>query len=111
MTELLCDSQNKQTNKSLTFSRGVAQNFVHLLVGGVLSQSAHDVSDLVVRHLVVTHPVEQTEGLPVVCGVEGRDDSITLMNPIILSGVHLRVYSEWTVLCKVFSLCCVFYAL
>lgn len=53
-----------------TISRGVAQQFGHLLVGGVLSQSAHDVGDLVVGHLVVAHPVEQTEGLPVVCGVK-----------------------------------------
>lgn len=53
---------------SLTISSGVSQQFSHLLVGGVLSQSAHDVSDLVVSHLVVAHPVEQTEGLPVVCG-------------------------------------------
>lgn len=52
----------------LTISSGVSQQFGHLLVGGVLSQCAHDVSDLVVGHLVVTHPVEQTEGLPVVCG-------------------------------------------
>lgn len=51
----------------LTISSGVSQQFGHLLVGGVLSQCAHDVSDLVVGHLVVTHPVEQTEGLPVVC--------------------------------------------
>lgn len=85
--------QNKQTNKSFTVSGGVAQNFVHLLVGGVLSQSAHDVSDLVVRHLVVTHPVEQTEGLSVVCRVEGRDYSITKSNnnPFLLSDLCLSV--------------------
>ncbi len=51
----------------LTISGGVSQQFVHLLVGGVLSQSAHDVGDLVVSHLVVADSVEQTEGLPVVC--------------------------------------------
>lgn len=55
-----------------TIGRGVAQQFGHLLVGRVLSQSAHDVGDLVVGHLVVAHPVEQTEGLPVVCGVKVR---------------------------------------
>lgn len=60
---------------SLTFSTGVSQQFGHLLVGGVLSQSAHDVSNLVVCHLVVAHPVEQTEGLPVVCG--GRREKRT----------------------------------
>lgn len=53
-----------------TISRGAAQQFGHLLVGGVLSQGAHDVGDLVVGHLVVAHPVEETEGLPVVCGVK-----------------------------------------
>lgn len=53
-----------------TISRGVSQQLGHLLVGGVLSQGAHDVGDLVVGHLVVAHPVEQTEGLPVVCGVK-----------------------------------------
>lgn len=51
----------------LTFSGGVSQHFGHLLVGGVLSQSAHDVSDLVVSHLVVSDSVEETKGLPVVC--------------------------------------------
>merc|ERR1712168_142336 len=38
----------------------------HLLVGGVLSQGAHDVGHLVVRHLVVAHSVEQAESLSVV---------------------------------------------
>lgn len=51
----------------LTLSGGVSQHFGHLLVGGVLSQSAHDVGDLVVSHLVVSHSVEETESLPVVC--------------------------------------------
>lgn len=51
----------------LTFSGGVSQHFGHLLVGGVLSQSAHDVSDLVVSHLVVSDSVEEAKGLPVVC--------------------------------------------
>lgn len=53
----------------LTFIGGVAQDFAHLLVGGVLSQGAHDISDLVVSHLRVTHPVKETESLLVVCGV------------------------------------------
>lgn len=68
---------------SLTVSGGVSQQLGHLLVGGVLSQSAHDVGDLVVSHLAVAHPVEQAEGLPVVCGEEGREDIITLMKPSV----------------------------
>lgn len=64
----------------LTISGGVSQHFVHLLVGGVLSQSAHDVSDLVVSHLVVTHSVKQTEGLSVVCREEGEEESSMLVN-------------------------------
>lgn len=54
-------------NVQLTLSAGVSQHFGHLLVGGVLSQSTHDVSNLVVSHLVVSDSVEETEGLPVVC--------------------------------------------
>lgn len=61
----------------LTLSAGVSQHFGHLLVGGVLAQSAHDVGDLVVSHLVVSHSVEESESLPVVC--EGH---IALMKPV-----------------------------
>lgn len=67
-------------NASLTIRRGVSKQFVHLLVGGVLSQSAHNVSDLVVSHLVVTHPVEQAEGLPVVYWMEGEENVLTLFH-------------------------------
>lgn len=70
---------------ALTISRGVSQQFCDILVGGVLSKSAHDVGDLVVGHLVVTHPVEQSESLPVVCGVEGEGDHITSGNQKISS--------------------------
>lgn len=62
-------------NVQLTVSCGVAQHFGHLLVGGVLSQSTHDVSDLVVSHLVVSDSVEETKGLPVVC----KGQNIALM--------------------------------
>ena len=66
---------------SLTVGGGVSQQLVHLLVGGVLSQGAHDVGNLVVSHFAVAHPVEQAEGLPVVCREEGREDIITFMKP------------------------------
>lgn len=62
----------------LTVSGGVSQHFGHLLVGGVLSQSTHDVSDLVVSHLVVSDSVEETEGLPVVC----KGQNVALTEPI-----------------------------
>ena len=63
---------------SPTFVGGVSQDGFHLLVGGVLSQGAHDVGDLVVAYLVVTHPVEQTEGLPVICHVGRRDKGVRI---------------------------------
>lgn len=62
----------------LTVSCGVSQHFGHLLVGGVLSQSTHDVSDLVVSHLVVSDSVEETKGLPVVC----KGQNVALMEQI-----------------------------
>lgn len=73
---------------SPTISRGAAQKFGHLLVGGVLSQSAHDVGDLVVGHLVVAHPVKQTEGLPVVCGVK-----VTVVKLSSSNSGHISQYS------------------
>lgn len=57
-----------------TFGGGVAKDFLDLFVGGVLSKSAHDVGDLAVSHLVVTHPVEESKGLLVVWS-ENKDGS------------------------------------
>lgn len=54
----------------VTFWGGVAEKELDLLVGGVLSQSTHDVGDLVVGHLVITHFVEESKGLSVVCSQE-----------------------------------------
>ena len=85
----------QQLNMSLTFSGGVSQNFGHLLVGGVLSQSTHDVSDLVVSHLVVTHPVEKTEGLLVVCRAGGEEDMITLVNPLSMLFCVSEECQQW----------------
>lgn len=82
------NEQSSSCRDPLTVSRGVSQQFANLLVGGVLSQSAHDVSDLVVSHLVVTHPVEQTEGLLVVCGVE-REEDISIIIIIIVVVIHM----------------------
>lgn len=47
----------------LTIGGGVAQNLSNVLVGWVLAQGAHDVSHLVVGHLVVTDSVKETESL------------------------------------------------
>lgn len=47
----------------LTVGGGVAQNLCNVLVGGVLAQSAHDVSNLVEGHLAVTDSVKETESL------------------------------------------------
>lgn len=77
---------------SLTISRGVSQQLADLLVGGVLSQSAHDVSDLVISHLVVTHPVEQTEGLLVVCGAGGKYSVITPLSSFLSGDLCLCSY-------------------
>lgn len=49
-----------------TIRAGVAKDLVHFLVGGVLAQSTHDVSDLVVGDLAVTDSVEKAKGFPVV---------------------------------------------
>lgn len=47
----------------LTFGGWVAQNLYNILVGGVLAQSAHDVSHLIEGYLAVTNPVKETESL------------------------------------------------
>lgn len=47
----------------LTVGAGVAQDLCNVLVGGVLAQSAHNVSNLVVGHLAVTDSVKETESL------------------------------------------------
>lgn len=61
-----------------TFWGWVGQDELDLLVGGVLSQGTHDVSDLVVGHFVVTEPVEQTEGLPEVYSHRNGEGSFSL---------------------------------
>lgn len=48
---------------ALTLGAGVAQDFVDVLVGGVLAQGAHDVGNLVVGHLAVTNSVKETKSL------------------------------------------------
>lgn len=47
----------------LAFSGRVTQNTLDVLVGWVLSQSTHDISDLVEGNLVVANSVKETEGL------------------------------------------------
>lgn len=75
----------------LTLSGGVSQHFGHLLVGGVLSQSTHDVSDLVVSHLVVSDSVEETEGLPVVC----KEPNTALMGQIsYCKSKHVELFAK-----------------
>lgn len=63
-----------------TFRSGVSQHLGDLLVGWVLSQGAHDVSDLDVGNLAVTNPVEQTKGLPVVCREERTSSPLIFTN-------------------------------
>lgn len=52
-----------QMLRCLTVGGWVAQNFLNILVGGVLAQSAHDVGHLVVGHLAVTNSVKETKSL------------------------------------------------
>lgn len=49
--------------RPVTVGGWVAQNFLHVLVGGVLAQSAHNVGHLVVGHLAVTNSVKETKSL------------------------------------------------
>ncbi len=58
----------------LTIGSWVAQNLGNILVGGVLAQSAHDVSHLVEGHLAVTNPVKETESLLEVWRGGGRQE-------------------------------------
>lgn len=57
----------------LTIGGWVAQNLLNVLVGGVLAQSAHDVSHLVVGHLAVTNSVKETKSLLEVWSGERRE--------------------------------------
>lgn len=59
-------------NWGLTVSGWVTQNFINVLVSGVLAQSAHDVGHLVVGHLAVTNSVKETKSLLEVWPGEGE---------------------------------------
>lgn len=101
-------------NASLTLRCGVSKQFVHILVGGILSQSAHDVSDLVVSHLVVTHPVEQTKGLPVVYWKEGEENTLALFTHCfhfieLFASVCLSCLRVWLLYFTKWSWCPVFF--
>lgn len=56
-------TDNGSQSRGLTISARVAQNLCNVLVGGVLTQSAHDVGYLVEGHLIVTDSVKETKRL------------------------------------------------
>lgn len=91
----------------LTVGGGVAQNLCNVLVGGVLAQSAHDVSNLVEGHLAVTDSVKETESLLEVWSGKGRETRENFLSRRGLTQRHAnisRIPSDLSFVLE--SICC-----